>query len=746
MQETNFQKENFFRPILVDKIQYFLIAPRPESINYEIPEIFASRLLESIKFMPKSISQIIDPLTWHLSIQNNYIHSHIDFTVLFDDYQTEDYDVLFSLPHKVTIIFLNSHKESIFQYLENLDKFFLISSDDNKIDSKIQGSQNLRSKAFSSYEDLLKKLFYFTINEFNLTPETFADLQQTRFYLADEIIEILNLKLVTNLKGMPDFVPAKLNTANIYQLLSLGNPENFKNKVVEHQKRVKELLDTSLALGMLSQQLKFSNKDRLPHNLGLPTIILSYPFFNPDYRDLLKETINKTGGNERAIEKQMQYLRFSEQDISTYNYNVESKNYKIDPKMVFYAGNIKQRHMLFLDFVGYLHSTFELSPYIRVPARGVSLNTYISRLSPSQYKKSQNSSSLSKNLAQIGKALSTNLPSEVVDFLGRYADGIFAISDLPLEWLLIQDIPLAFLCDVCRVPETGLTSILAQFNINCRQYFRIQKNILKKTLVVCGATSEDPIFRSYQRHVNLQKMQGLPYQTAHIKSKNDFFETVNNLHPHLLIIDSHGDFKKQSEGSYIWLGNEKLTGNDIVENLPQIPLVILSCCWGTPIYGNSNTIAQAFFERGSFSVLSTSLPISIDKGFILYWRILNNLSYAAEHGIHENWMNFISHNIRTSYIEDLLYLVFDKLSPNVLEEDKYIKLRIDWQLGCMNREARYSQYNKAREMVLECVKDSYKTKVERLLKNSNLIPEFMLYTHLGRGDLIKFDSWTKKNQ
>ena len=740
MQEIDSQEENFFRPILEDRIQYFLIGQRPESINCEIPEMFVSQLLDAINLMPKSILQIIEPVQWHLANTSNHIHCHINFSVLFDDYSIDNYDFWLGIPYKVLVIFLNSQNDKVFQKLESLDRFFLVSSDDEKIYSKIESSQKLRPKSFSSQGTLVKKILDFTLQELNITPETFADIQKRRFEQAEKMLQDLNFNEV------PNFLAARANTANIYQLLSLDKPELLKIKAVKGQERVKTLLDTSLTLGILSQHLKFPNEESLPDNLSLPTIILSYPFFNPDYRELIKEIIDETGGDERSIAKQMRYLRFVEQDIETYDYtvNLESKTSNIDPNLLIFSGALKQNHTLFLDFVGYLHSTFELSPYIRVPARGASLNTYISRLSPSQYRKTQNSRSLGRNLAQIGKAISSNLPSQVVDFLGRYADGIFAISDLPLEWLLVQDIPLAFLCDVCRVPETSSTSILAQFNINCRQFFQINKNILRKTLVVCGATSEEPIFKNYEHHVSLQKTQDLPYNTAHIESKDKFFETVNKLRPHLLIIDSHGDFKKQSEGSYIWLGNEKLTGKDIVEHLPQIPLVILSCCWGTPIYGNANTIAQAFFETGSFSVLSTFLPISVKKGFILYFRILNNLSYAASHGMHESWMNFISHNIRTSYIDDVLDLVFEKFSFDILERDKYIKTRAVWQSKCRKREARPSQYKEAREIILGCIKDSYKSKVERFLKSTEPIPEFMLYTHLGRGDLIKFDSWIKK--
>jgi hypothetical protein len=257
--------------------------------------------------------------------------------------------------------------------------------------------------------------------------------------------------------------------------------------------------------------------------------------------------------------------------------------------------------------------------------------------------------------------------------------------------------------------------------------------------VVCGATPEDLIFKTYEHQINLNKTQGdLPYKTAHIQSKDDFFRIVNEVRPHLLIIDSHGDFKNQTEGSYIWFGNEKVTGNEIVEKLPQIPLVILSCCWGTPIYGNSNTIAQAFFERGSFSVISTFLPVSVNSGFALYYRILNNLNYATKNGIHENWMNFVSHNIRTSYITDLFIPILEKFSMDILDYESYLKLRTDWSVKCMYRKTRDSAYKEAKEAVLECVKSSHKSRVEHLLKCNDLIPEFMLYTHLGRGDLIKF--------
>ncbi|WP_310489125.1 hypothetical protein, partial [Chamaesiphon sp. VAR_69_metabat_338] len=87
-----------------------------------------------------------------------------------------------------------------------------------------------------------------------------------------------------------------------------------------------------------------------------------------------------------------------------------------------------------------------------------------------------------------------------------------------------------------------------------------------------------------------------------------------------------------------------------------------------------------------------------------------------------------------------------KFGTSVLEEEKYKQLRSLWSTKSMFRDARYSAYKEVREIILECINNSSKSKVEHLLKNSNPIPEFMLYTHLGRGDLIKFDSWIANNQ
>ncbi len=741
MQSSSFEGENFSRPIKEDKIQYFLIGERPESIGYDIPQIFTSPSLNLISSMPKSIIQILNPFVWHLSNMRNHSSSHVNLGILFDDYSPEIYDSFFEIPCKVLVIFLNTKEEKVFIQLEKLRRFFLITSDYQDINHKLNLSKVLQKKTFSSPEELSKKILNFAINELGITSKILKKSKQNR---ANQVQEFCQY---SGFKKEYDFLPSQVNTNNIYQLLSLDKPGFLEFQAVEHNKRTESILKSSIALGSISQHLRIYSQQQEKSSLNVlrpPIFIFAYPFHNPDYKKILKETSYKD--KNKSIQKAIRYLNFIEQDIDNYCYTVELDS-KDRQELLAHSILTKKRYAIYLDLIGYLHSTFDLSPYIRVPMRGESLNKYLVRLSPSQYKKTNNVKSISNNIADIGKALHDNLPNEVVSFLDQFVDGIFTISDLPIEWLLIDNTPLAFLCDVCRAPETISTSLFSQFKINCSQFFNVPKDILEKTLVVCGAKSEDPIFKNYQMHTTFKENgNAISYKTAHIKSKKDFFDLVNKVCPYLLVIDSHGDFETQSEGSYIWIGEEKLTGDDIVKNLPQIPLVILSCCLATPVYGNSNTIAQAFFEKGSFSVLSTFCPISINSGFVLYFRILNNLESASKNGIHESWMNFISHNIRTSYFDDFLYAALDKFGQQILDKEKYTMTRTRWHIKCMDRSSRHSAYKEIKEIILECIQDEYKSSIEAFLNSASPIPEFMIYTHLGRGDLIKFDSWINKNQ
>jgi hypothetical protein len=184
----------------------------------------------------------------------------------------------------------------------------------------------------------------------------------------------------------------------------------------------------------------------------------------------------------------------------------------------------------------------------------------------------------------------------------------------------------------------------------------------------------------------------------------------------------------------------------VIEHLADVPLLMLSTCWGAPLYGCPNTIAHAFFENGTFAVTTSMLPISADKGTILYSRVLGNLSYACEHAIHENWSSFMSHTVRTSYFDDLKERIIRRHPHELVDQDAYRDRRANWQTKSMFYQNRRRAFLETPRIVSKCFSQHIAAKAREILASEEYVPEFMYYSTMGRADLIQFASWNAKHK
>ncbi|MEK9157591.1 MAG: CHAT domain-containing protein, partial [Patescibacteria group bacterium] len=152
-------------------------------------------------------------------------------------------------------------------------------------------------------------------------------------------------------------------------------------------------------------------------------------------------------------------------------------------------------------------------------------------------------------------------------------------------------------------------------------------------------------------------------------------EKVNEFQPTVLIFDAHGEFDQETLSSYLRVNNnDRITGAMIIEEKIFAPIVFLSACHTNPNYGYINKLADAFFQAGCISVTATYFPISVRSGFNVYLRVLNSLDYACRHPIHKNWLSFVSHIIRTSYIMDLSAYSIELVMKSSLSKDSKERL------------------------------------------------------------------------
>jgi len=223
--------------------------------------------------------------------------------------------------------------------------------------------------------------------------------------------------------------------------------------------------------------------------------------------------------------------------------------------------------------------------------------------------------------------------------------------------------------------------------------------------------------------------QRLGFKTVICGSLTEFEKEVKSFNPELLIIDSHGDTDMESHQSFIYMGDEKVYPSDIAERHIHAKLVFLSACNTAPAYNDVNTLANAFFESGTFAVTSAYLPLDIKESSTLYIRLLHRLAEAAKKQIHRNWLAFISHLLRTSFI--MSPLLDDVVTDSeVAARSKGIADMIITSMTFQNRRDLYKKMISG--VSTEQVYYDY----------SSRIPHYLMYSTLGRADLIEFESFS----
>lgn len=541
------------------------------------------------------------------------------------------------------------------------------------------------------------------------------------------------------------FIPTQINALTI-QCSIFGNFGDilFNNNIKSEEeakeairqpnefKRQQVFIEQIKIIDFLTGELKKENSSfhiSSADSIYTP-LIISAPFNSPDLNAFFK--VRKKSDNEfEEIMKAYSIIINSEQTENyTHAMDVDSIDRNILEQNLPSAIMLTKRRLNFLDNTGFLHASITNSPYIRLPIIGKSIYNklfYLSATMGKQLIKGGKTHKIKKKTQDIGDIIpKKTMSDEFLEYLKDRDSQIVAITDIPIEWVNIDGVPLCFSHDICRIPETPLGGVMAHYMHNNLTPFDIPVDILEKTLVVFGCTDEN--FAKWQSAVVLLQPK-LGYEIVICTSVKQFVKQIKEKKPLFLIIDSHGDTDVEKKESYVMLGDEKLTPADIADNNIHVPLVFLSACSTAPTFGSTNIIANAFFQNFSLSVTSSYLPLGIDTSSVVYLRLLSQLAQCSKKCIHKNWLSFVSHIFRTSII----------MSPYTsawldggLKDDTRQKEEVE-------RMAKSMYFYKRREVYNE-MKEGFDANGKHYDIDS-VLPEYMFYSNLGRSDLVYFDSW-----
>ena len=244
---------------------------------------------------------------------------------------------------------------------------------------------------------------------------------------------------------------------------------------------------------------------------------------------------------------------------------------------------------------------------------------------------------------------------------------------------------------------------------------------------------DDKSFSEAQKSVvELQKVSGFKIEKC--STLDEVENAVKKYHPHLIIFDCHGGVDEATHETFLLIGNEKLTCSEVVKREISAPLMVLSACMTAVTYNLVESIANAFFQVGVLSVTTSYMPVYIDESTLLYNRILRLLMEAQDKPIHRNWLAFMSHVQRTSYL----------LQPMIDAKRKGKDVDSDY-MGEVIKKETHSMFFKLRRQLYKNLPNSEIYK-EVNAKVENVMPNYMMYSTLGRADLIKFQAFEEHLQ
>lgn len=712
-------------------IFYIALLGERDSIRFtNIPqESIQHPMLDYIGYLPQSMAQFIYGIEYYRLSKYYGLTLGYRLVMVYPDITAETIKSLLNLPKQPYVILLCTEEERTIEIYASLLKDYI----------------NEDFVCLTSNEAS-------NVCKFPCTTLTrLGDIWKWFYDYANKNYEIDKSRLPFSVpcfdKGVYDtgdvFSPTKVNTQTInsilgnwdYSLLltkdeilkrkqesseaALNNTKGFErqNLLIEQITKIR-LLEDIVAYSM--QDIKFQEEHyRAP-------LILVAPYTSIEMRKLSKmDLLPEEEKNVQNLEKIMGYHQTHNYTIA---HNVTNLPKELFLAMIYVLNNFIVPRSIFFDFVAQLHCSIRFSPYLRLPIMGKNINSELSFVGIKHIERLATSPSKNKNIwrvmEKIGKKMTDEMLSpKAVEMLQEYSSQIVAMTDLPIEWMMIDGIPLGFTHEVCRLPETPVTGLLAQYMEAKFTPYVIPEDILQKTLVVFG--NEDPDFVMAQSPVReLAKTLGFQIKTC--LDKSSFFKTLMETRPELLIIDTHGGVDETTHDSFIMMGDDIVTGDDVVNSGIGPQLVFLSACNTFTTYNTINTIANAFFQIGANAVTTSYMPLHVLPATVLYIRLLRNLNEAVHKNIHLNWLSFISHLMRTSYIH----------APIGKKENLNLKKEIQDTLSELSVQSMF--FDKRRE-VYEKLNNKEFTKS----LNCNyeyIIPHYLMYSTLGRADIILFKS------
>ena len=347
-------------------------------------------------------------------------------------------------------------------------------------------------------------------------------------------------------------------------------------------------------------------------------------------------------------------------------------------------------------------------------------------------------------LEAFGDELAAALPSHIVRYLADLNTEIRIVSDLPVEWLRIDGVPLCRRTKVTRIPRTPGNGLLL-YASQASQLLRLGPREAESLLIInCLAHSDH--LAGYPLRLSAElKAAGIPHNYIHVKSFREYQEALNRFKPFLVMHVGHGTFDVDSATCVLCFGDEVADIAQFDEQI-AVPEVVLFGACDTAQVGTEDTAGRAYLGWGSRAVLASMMEVQADLTMMLFydiattlWRILRTQNRRSA-----TWSDVVFSALTRSTGHEIVVAFRDEqelTGSKSLTQDVLTPFAQRWDNHFVSGDTgdAIAIYRQSADLLIEVVAERAPEQASELrtfIQQQKVLPHSLLYTHFGMPDSI----------
>lgn len=432
---------NINNPIL-----YIALLGERDSIRFtNIPqESIQHPMLEYIGYLPQSMAQFIYGIEYYRLAKYYGQTLGYRLVMVYPDITVEAIKSLLNLPKQPYVILLCTEEERIIEIYTSLLKDCINEDFVCLTSNEASNVCKFPCTTLTRLGDIWKWFYDYANKNYEIDksrlPFSVPCLDKSVYDTGDVFSPTkVNTQTINSILGNWDY-SLLLTKDEILKMkqesseAALNNTRGFErqNLLIEQITKIR-LLEDIAAYSM--QDIKFQEE-----HYRAPLIIVA-PYTSIEMRKLSKmDLLPEEEKNVQNLEKIMGYHQTHNYTIA---HNVTNLPKELFPVMIYVLNNFIVPRSIFFDFVAQLHCSIRFSPYLRLPIMGKNINSELSFVGIKHIKRLATSPSKNKNIRRvmekIGKKMTDEMLSpKAVEMLQEYSSQIVAMTDLPIEWMMID--------------------------------------------------------------------------------------------------------------------------------------------------------------------------------------------------------------------------------------------------------------------------------------------------------------------